>query len=73
MKKLLAILAVSALVSSTALASPFTDDKDKKCKKECCKKSQKACAGEKKEGCSKEGKSCCKKKAEESKKEESKS
>ena len=65
MKKLLLLSAFAVLLSGTAVASKG-DDKDKKGKKECCKKGEgKACAGEKKEGCVKgEGKSCCKKKAE---------
>lgn len=63
MKKLLMLAAFVGLLSSTSVAAVKGDDKDKKAKKECCKKegTAKACAGEKKEG---EAKSCCKKKAE---------
>lgn len=62
MKKLLLLAAFAGLLGSTAVASTKGDDKDKKSKKECCKKGEgKACAGEKKDG---EMKSCCKKKAE---------
>jgi hypothetical protein len=62
MKKLLLLAAFAGLLGSTAVANTKGDDKDKKGKKECCKKGEgKACAGEKKEG---EMKSCCKKKAE---------
>jgi hypothetical protein len=67
MKKLFLMAAFAGLLGSTAVAGTFGDDKDKKGKKECCKKSEgKACAGEKKEtACNKEEtKSCCKKKAE---------
>jgi len=66
MKKLILMAAFAGLLGSTAVANVKGDDKDKKAKKECCKKSEgKACAGEKKEGCTKgEAKSCCKKKAE---------
>lgn len=66
MKKLVLLAAFAGLLSSTAVANVKGDDKDKKGKKECCKKQDgKACAGEKKEACAKgEGKSCCKKKAE---------
>ncbi|MGZ3900415.1 MAG: hypothetical protein ACXVNM_06360 [Bacteroidia bacterium] len=59
MKKLLLLAAFAGLLGSTAVASTKGDDKDKKAKKECCKKDGKACAGEKGEM-----KSCCKKKAE---------
>lgn len=63
MKKLLLMAAFTGLLGSTAVAGTNCDDKDKKGKKECCKKGEgKACAGEKKEG--KEEKACCKKKAE---------
>jgi hypothetical protein len=61
MKKLLLLAAFAGLLGSTAVANTKGDDKDKKGKKECCKKDGKACAGEKKDG---EMKSCCKKKAE---------
>lgn len=62
MKKLLLLAAFAGLLGSTAVANTKGDDKDKKGKKECCKKGEgKACAGEKKDG---EMKSCCKKKAE---------
>jgi hypothetical protein len=66
MKKLLLLAAFTGLLSGAAVANTKGDDKDKKAKKECCKKGEgKACAGEKKEGCAKgEGKACCKKKAE---------
>ncbi|MCB0410659.1 MAG: hypothetical protein KDD29_10600 [Flavobacteriales bacterium] len=69
MKKALLVLAFTGLLAGTAFAGNNGDDKDKgkKAKKECCKKSKKACAGEKKEGCDKAKKSCCKKKAEEAK------
>jgi SET domain-containing protein len=66
MKKALLMLALTGLMTGTALANTG-DDKDKaKSKKECCKKGEaKSCAGEKKESCAKgETKSCCKKKAE---------
>jgi hypothetical protein len=59
MKKLFLMAAFAGLVTSSALASTYGDDKDKKNKKECTK-SEKACAGEKKEGCAKGEKSCCK-------------
>ncbi len=62
MKKLFLMAAFAGLLTSSAVANTFGDDKDKN-KKE-CKKDGKSCAGEKKEGCSKEGKACCKKKAE---------
>lgn len=66
MKKLLLMAAFAGLLGSTAVANTVGDDKDKKSKKECCKKGEgKSCAGEKKEGCAKgETKSCCKKKTE---------
>lgn len=66
MKKLLLLAAFTGLLGSTAVANTKGDDKDKKAKKECCKKGEgKACAGEKKEGCSKgEAKACCKSKGE---------
>jgi hypothetical protein len=69
MKKVLLALAFTGLLAGTAFAgeTPKGDDKDKKAKKECCKKDgdAKACAGDKKEGtCTKGEKSCCKKKAE---------
>ncbi len=60
MKKLFLMAAFAGLLTSSAVANTFGDDKNKKE----CKKEGKSCAGEKKEGCSKEGKSCCKKKAE---------
>jgi hypothetical protein len=63
MKKLLLLAAFAGMLGSAAVASPG-DDKDKKAKKECCKKDGKACAGEKKEGCANGEKACCKKKAE---------
>lgn len=65
MKKALLMLAFTGLLAGTASANTG-DDKDKKAKKECCKKGDaKACAGEKKEGCAKgEAKACCKKKSE---------
>lgn len=68
MKKVLLLAAFAGLLTSTAVANTKGDDKDKKAKKECCKKGEgKACAGEKKEACEKgEKKSCCKKKAEQS-------
>ncbi len=67
MKKVLLLAAFAGLLTSTAVANTKGDDKDKKAKKECCKKDGKACAGEKKEACEKgEKKSCCKKKAEQS-------
>jgi len=59
MKKLLLLAAFAGLLGSTAVANTKGDDKDKKGKKECCKKDGKACAGEKGEM-----KSCCKKKGE---------
>lgn len=56
MKKLMLMAAFAGLLGSAAVANNG-DDKDKKAKKECCKKGEgKACAGEKKEG-----KACCKK------------
>jgi hypothetical protein len=59
MKKLLLLAAFAGLLSGTAVAGKG-DDKDKKAKKECCKKGEgKACAGDKKDG----EKACCKKKA----------
>ncbi|MCX8080958.1 MAG: hypothetical protein N3F09_06970 [Bacteroidia bacterium] len=64
MKKFLSIIALVAMMGTVSYAGNPTDDKDKKAKKEACKKDEKACAGEKKEGCAKEGKSCCRKKAE---------
>jgi len=66
MKKVLLALAFTGLLAGTAVANIKGDDKDKKAKKECCKKDgdAKACAGEKKETCAKAEKSCCKKKAE---------
>ncbi len=65
MKKILLMAAFAGLLGSAAVANTLGDDKDKKAKKECCKKGEgKSCAGEKKEGCAKEEKSCCKKKAE---------
>ncbi|MBK7818161.1 MAG: hypothetical protein IPJ60_11925 [Sphingobacteriaceae bacterium] len=68
MKKVLLALAFTGLLAGSAFAGEGTkgDDKDKKSKKECCKKDgdAKACAGEKKETCAKGEKSCCKKKAE---------
>jgi hypothetical protein len=64
MKKLLMMTALLGLLSSSAVAGTFGDDKGKKAKKECCKSSDKACAGEKKEGCAKGEKSCCKAKTE---------
>lgn len=58
MKKLVLVAAFAGLLGSTAVAAHKGDDKDKKAKKECCKKGGegKACAGEKKDG-----KACCKK------------
>lgn len=67
MKKVLMLAAFVGLLSSAAVANTKGDDKDKKAKKECCKKGEaKACAGEKKEACAKDGeaKACCKKKTE---------
>ncbi len=66
MKKVLMLAAFVGLLSSTSVAAVKGDDKDKKAKKECCKKdgNAKACAGEKKDGKEGEAKSCCKKKAE---------
>ncbi|MDI9340827.1 MAG: hypothetical protein QM534_09700 [Sediminibacterium sp.] len=67
MKKVLMLAAFVGLLSSVSVAATKGDDKDKKGKKECCKKSEgKACAGEKKEACAKGGetKACCKKKGE---------
>lgn len=57
--------AFAGLLGSTVVANTKGDDKDKKGKKECCKKGEgKACAGEKKEGCAAgEKKACCKDKA----------
>lgn len=63
MKKVLLTLAFAGLLGSSAFATVYGGDKDKK-KKECAKSETKACAGEKKDGCAKEEKSCCKKKAE---------
>jgi hypothetical protein len=60
MKKLFLMAAFAGLLSGTAVAGNFGDDKDAK-KKE-CKKGEKSCAGEK-TGCNKEEKSCCKKKS----------
>jgi hypothetical protein len=62
MKKVLLMAAFAGLLTSSAVANTFGDDKDKH-KKE-CKKDGKSCAGEKKEGCTKGEKACCKKKAE---------
>lgn len=65
MKKLILMAAFAGLLGSTVVANTFGDDKDKKSKKECCKKGEgKACAGEKKDGGAGETKACCKKKAE---------
>lgn len=65
MKKLFLLAAFAGLLGSTAVANTKGDDKDKKAKKECCKKGAgKSCPGEKKEGCAKAEKSCCKKKGE---------
>ena len=65
MKKLLLMAAFAGLLGSTMVAKTLGDDKDKKAKKECCKKGEgKACAGEKKETCAAGDKACCKKKAE---------
>lgn len=61
MKKIFLMAAFAGLLGSTAVASTFGDDKDKKAKKECAK-GEKSCAGEKKEGCAKGEKSCCKSK-----------
>jgi hypothetical protein len=63
MKKLFLMAAFAGLLSSSAVANTFGDDKDKN-KKDCKKTEAKACAGEKKEGCTKGEKSCCKKKSE---------
>jgi hypothetical protein len=65
MKKLILMAAFAGLLGSTVVANTLGDDKDKKGKKECCKKGEgKACAGEKKEGCAAgEKKACCKNKA----------
>lgn len=65
MKKLILMAAFAGLLGSTVVANTKGDDKDKKGKKECCKKGEgKACAGEKKEGCAAgEKKACCKDKA----------
>ncbi|MEO6301544.1 MAG: hypothetical protein ABIP51_00100 [Bacteroidia bacterium] len=61
MKKIFLMAAFAGLLGSTAVANTTGDDKDKKTKKECCKKGEgKSCAGDKKDG----EKSCCKKKAE---------
>ena len=52
MKKLILMAAFAGLLGSTVVANTLGDDKDKKAKKECCKKGEgKACAGEKKEAC----------------------
>lgn len=60
MKKIILMAAFAGLLGSTVVANTKGDDKDKKAKKECCKKGEgKACAGDKKDG----EKSCCKKKA----------
>ncbi len=65
MKKIFLMAAFAGLLGSAAVANTLGDDKDKKAKKECCKKGEgKSCAGEKKEGCAKDEKSCCKKKTE---------
>lgn len=65
MKKLFLLAAFAGLLGSTAVANTKGDDKDKKSKKECCKKGEgKACAGEKKEACATGEKACCKKKGE---------
>jgi hypothetical protein len=65
MKKIILMAAFAGLLGSTVVANTKGDDKDKKGKKECCKKGEgKACAGEKKEGCAAgEKKACCKDKA----------
>ena len=61
MKKIFLMVAFAGLLGSTVVANTKGDDKDKKGKKECCKKGEgKSCAGESKDG----EKSCCKKKAE---------
>ncbi len=53
------MVAFAGLLGSTIVANTKGDDKDKKAKKECCKKGEgKSCAGESKDG----EKSCCKKK-----------
>lgn len=70
MKKLFLMAAFAGLLTSSAVANTYGDDKDKN-KKE-CKKDGKSCAGEKKEGCAKGEKACCKKKAEGEKKEDKK-
>lgn len=59
MKKTLLLAAFVGLLSSSAVANTFGDDKNKKDSK---KTESKACAGEKKEGCAKGEKSCCKSK-----------
>ncbi|MBA3665320.1 MAG: hypothetical protein H0W61_14070 [Bacteroidetes bacterium] len=59
MKKLFLLAAFAGLLGSTAVANTKGDDKDKKTKKECCKKGEgKSCAGEKGGE-----KACCKKKS----------
>ncbi|MDO8998587.1 MAG: hypothetical protein Q7W45_02400 [Bacteroidota bacterium] len=65
MKKLILMAAFAGLFGTTVVANTLGDDKDKKAKKECCKKGEgKACAGEKKEACAAgEKKTCCKSKA----------
>jgi len=60
MKKILLLAAFAGMLTSSAVASTYGDDKGKKE----CKKEGKSCAGEKKDGCSKGEKSCCKKKTE---------
>jgi hypothetical protein len=69
MKKLILMAAFAGLLGSTVVANTLGDDKDKKAKKECCKKGEgKACAGEKKEACAAgEKKACCKSKTAETK------
>ncbi len=69
MKKLILMAAFAGLLGSTVVANTLGDDKDKKGKKECCKKGEgKACAGEKKEACAAgEKKACCKSKTAETK------
>ena len=61
--------AFAGLLGSNVVANTLGDDKDKKAKKECCKKGEgKACAGEKKEACAAgEKKACCKSKTAETK------
>jgi hypothetical protein len=61
MKKVLLMAAFAGLMASSAFASNYGGDKDKK---DCKKSETKSCAGEKKEGCAKGEKSCCKKKSE---------